>query len=71
MSEAYTENLEAPPPPVTKYQFIKVNAKGMKEGGKWVEMFKDVSVVVFWFALSDYGQMCQTTAAVERYFKIR
>ncbi|KAM2020232.1 hypothetical protein ACFX1T_022948 [Malus domestica] len=32
MSEAYTENLEAPPPPVTKYQFIKVNAKGMKEG---------------------------------------
>ncbi|KAM7479600.1 hypothetical protein LguiA_027813 [Lonicera macranthoides] len=65
MSEIYSDNFDSQPP-LTKYQLIRINSKGLHDGCKWLEMFEDARAIVFCIALSDYDQVwVHSTGAVQ------
>ncbi|XP_074269568.1 extra-large guanine nucleotide-binding protein 3-like [Silene latifolia] len=53
LSIAYSENHDHPPP-LTKYQLIRIKSSGLQDGFKWLGMFEDVRAVIYCVALSDY-----------------
>ncbi|KAH9301467.1 hypothetical protein KI387_013050, partial [Taxus chinensis] len=56
ISEPYNDNFDYHYPPA-RYQLIRLNAKGLNEGCKWLEMFEDARALIFCVSIGDYDQM--------------
>ncbi|GFP83338.1 extra-large guanine nucleotide-binding protein 3 [Phtheirospermum japonicum] len=56
VSETYNQHLGGQQP-LSKYQMIHLNSKGLYEGCKWLEMFEGMSIIVFCISLIDYDQI--------------
>lgn len=41
---------------VIRYQLIRISNKGLRENSKWLQMFDDVSLVIFCVSVSDYDE---------------
>ncbi|CAH9061075.1 unnamed protein product [Cuscuta epithymum] len=55
-SNVYDEDTECQLP-LNRYQLIRVSSKGPHDSDKWMDMFEDVTAVVFSVALSDYDEI--------------
>lgn len=56
VSEAYNENYDQASL-LIRYHLIRLNATGITQRCKWLEMFEDVRAVIFCVALDEYDQM--------------
>ncbi|KAJ8450847.1 hypothetical protein Cgig2_032472 [Carnegiea gigantea] len=47
---------EEQPDPVSRYQLVRAHAKTLGQNCKWLDMFEDVSIVIFCVSLTEYDE---------------